>query len=127
MSDLQVTLRHKHKRWLRRKKRVRKFIFGTPERLRMTVYRSNRHIYVQIVDDANRKTIIGCSTLSPVLREKLAIVSSRLEQAKIVGEHIAELAKSKELTRVVFDRNGRKYHGRVKALADGARSGGLEF
>ncbi|MDP8228881.1 MAG: 50S ribosomal protein L18 [Candidatus Electryoneaceae bacterium] len=127
MSDMQATLKRIHKRLKRRKKRVRKFVFGIPERPRMTVYRSNRHIYVQIVNDVDHKTITGCSTLSPVIREKLADVTKSLERSKIVGEHIAELAKDIGIVQVVFDRNGRKYHGRVKALADGARAGGLKF
>jgi len=92
----------------------------------MVVYRSNRHIYVQIVDDFNRRTITGCSSLTPVVREKLNGAQTKVDQAKVVGEHIALLAKGKGIEKVAFDRNGCKYHGRVKALVESARSGGLK-
>lgn len=93
----------------------------------MVVYRSNKHISVQIVDDFNHRTITGCSTLSPEIKDKLTSAKTKIDRAKTVGEYIAELAKGKGVEKVFFDRNGRKYHGRIKALADGARSGGLLF
>ncbi len=112
---------------LRRKKRIRKKVHGTPERPRLVVFRSAKHIYAQLVDDVNQKTLTGVSTVTPTLREELQGVSGKTEKAKIVGKAIAEKAKELGVTRVVFDRGGYRYHGRVKAVADGAREGGLEF
>lgn len=126
MSDKTAAIKDKKVKLERRKKRVHKRIFGTPARPRLTVFRSNANIFAQIIDDVTRKTITGCSSISPALKEKLSASKGKIAQAKIVGEHIAELAKSKGITQVMFDRNGQRYHGRVKALAEGARSGGLE-
>ncbi|RMG59090.1 MAG: 50S ribosomal protein L18 [Deltaproteobacteria bacterium] len=111
---------------LRRKKRVRKKVFGTPERPRLTVFRSAKHIYAQIIDDTIGHTIAAASTLSKDVRDKVKGMK-KTEAAKVVGQVIAEKAREKGVTKVVFDRNGFKYHGRVAALADGAREGGLEF
>jgi len=110
----------------RRKVRIRQRVKGTPERPRLTVFRSARHILAQVIDDeANR--VLGCaSTMSKAAREELAGVK-KLEQAKKIGEKIALLCKEKGITKVVFDRNGYMYHGRVMALAAGARDKGLEF
>ena len=127
MTIKKVALRLKHEKLERRRMHVRKRMFGMPERPRLIVYRSNRHIYSQLRDDVSARTIAGCSTMTPALREAVAGASSKIEQARIVGEHLARLAKEKGIKVVSFDRNGRKYHGRVKALADGARAGGLEF
>ena len=127
MTIKKVALRLKHERLERRRMHARKRMFGTPERPRLIVYRSNRHIYSQLRDDVSARTIAGCSTMTPALREAVAGASGKIEQARIVGEHLARLAKEKGIKVVAFDRNGRKYHGRVKALADGARAGGLEF
>ena len=106
-----------------RKVRIRKKIHGTPERPRLVVFRSNLHIYAQIVDDAAGKTLVAASTLS--LKESAAHPNK--EGAQVVGKEIARLAKEKNIDRVVFDRNGYIYHGRIQAVAEGARAGGLEF
>ncbi|NQT34598.1 50S ribosomal protein L18 [bacterium] len=127
MADRRVALRAKKKQLLRRKKHGRKRLYGSADRPRLVVYRSNRHIYVQLVNDIDRRTITGCSTLTPVLLDKLAKFSSKIEQAKLVGENISVLAKEKGISCIAFDRNGRKYHGRLKALADAVRAGGLDF
>lgn len=127
MTDLRVAVQRKKETLARRKKRVRKKVFGIPERPRLNVFRSNKHIYAQLVNDVERNTLAGCSTLTPELKEKCASAASKVEQAKIVGEHLAEMAKEKGIVKVQFDRNGRRYHGRVKALADGARASGLQF
>ena len=117
----------KSKRIKRRRRGIRKVIAGSPQRPRLAVFRSNRHIYAQIVDDVKQNTIVGCSTLSPTLKDKCSSAAGKVDSAKIVGEQIALLAKEKGIEKVQFDRNGRRYHGRVKAVADGARSGGLKF
>ena len=108
---------------IRRKKKL----VGTPERPRLVVYRSLRYIYGQIIDDSDQKTLIGASDISKELRDKLKDVKSKIESSKLVGEFLAKKALEKNIKKVVFDRNGYKYHGRVKALADGAREGGLDF
>ena len=112
--------------WLRRKKRVRKKIRGTPERPRLCVYRSLKHIYAQIIDDVAGRTLVAASTLDKEIRDSIAGMK-KTEQAKEVGKLIAKKALEKGIKKVVFDRNGFLYHGRVKALAEGAREGGLEF
>ena len=112
---------------LRRKKRIRKKIFGTPERPRLVVHRSARHIYAQLVDDLNQRTLTGVSTLTPEVRQQLNGVPGKIEKARIVGKVIAEKARQLGIERVVFDRSGYRYHGRVKAVAEGAREGGLQF
>ena len=112
---------------LRRKKRVRKKVFGTPERPRLSVYRSLKHIYVQVIDDTKGITLVAASTLDPALREQLKGIKGKIEAARLVGKLVAERALEKGIKKVVFDRGGFKYHGRVKALADGAREAGLEF
>lgn len=111
---------------LARHARVRKRLSGTPEMPRLNVYKSTNHIYAQIIDDVNGTTIASASTLDKAtikLVEKL----SKKEQAKVVGEQIAQRALEKGIKKVVFDRGGYLYTGRVKELADGARSAGLEF
>ena len=109
-----------------RHRRVRRKVHGTSERPRLNVFRSLKHIYAQVIDDNAGHTICAASTLSPDLREKTEGLTKK-DQAKLVGLKIAELCKEKNITRVVFDRGGYKYHGRVAALAEGAREGGLEF
>ncbi len=109
----------------RRHHRVRKKVIGSPERPRLAVYRSNRHIYAQVIDDAAGKTLVAASSNEPGARTSLT--GPKAERAKAVGQTIAERAKEKGITTVVFDRGGYMYHGRVKALADGAREAGLEF
>jgi large subunit ribosomal protein L18 len=109
---------------VRRHRSVRKKIFGTAERPRLAVFRSSRHIYVQVIDDVGGRTLAAASTLDPSLR---GAGGSKTEVAKRVGSLIAERAKAKGVERVAFDRGGHVYHGRVAALADAAREGGLRF
>ncbi|HDG61862.1 MAG: 50S ribosomal protein L18 [Thermotogae bacterium] len=116
----------KNERRLRRHRRVRKKVFGTPERPRLCVFRSNKHIYAQIIDDTIGHTLVSASTLDPELREKLQKTWNK-EAAREVGKLIARRALEKGIKKVVFDRGGYKYHGRVKELAEGAREGGLVF
>lgn len=110
----------------RRKVRIRKKISGTAQRPRLVVYRSNLHIYAQIVDDESGSTIVATSTLSLKKAGQEGAHCNRTGGA-LVGKEIARLAKEKSIASVVFDRNGYIYHGRVKAVADGAREAGLEF
>jgi len=111
---------------LRRHKRVRKKVYGTAERPRLCVFKSNRYIYAQIIDDEKGETLCAASSLEKELREKLASTKDK-NAAREVGLLIAKRALEKGITRVVFDRGGYKYHGRVKELADAAREAGLEF
>ncbi|MHB8171515.1 MAG: 50S ribosomal protein L18 [Thermincolia bacterium] len=106
--------------------RVRKNISGTAERPRLSVYRSLNHIYAQVINDVDGVTIAAASSLEPGLKDKLAN-GSNTEAAKAVGSLVAQKAKDKGVSKVVFDRGGNIYHGRVKALAEAAREGGLEF
>ncbi len=110
----------------RRHLRVRKKVFGTPERPRLSVYRSNKHIYAQIIDDTKGHTLVAASTLDKELRDKLEKTWNK-EAAREVGKLIGKRALEKGIKKVVFDRGGFKYHGRVKELAEGAREAGLEF
>lgn len=110
----------------RRHMRVRKNVYGTLQRPRLNVFRSLTDIYVQVIDDREGKTIVSASTIDKTIRPKLK-GKNKIEQAEIVGEEVADRAKEKGITKVVFDRGGYKYIGRVKALAEGARKGGLEF
>ncbi|MDM8216482.1 50S ribosomal protein L18 [uncultured Desulfovibrio sp.] len=110
---------------LRRKVRIRKKVSGTAERPRLVVFRSNAHIYAQIINDLDGVTLVSASTLA--LSKTEPGLHCNKSGAESVGKEIARLAKEKNITRVVFDRNGYIYHGRVKAVADGAREGGLEF
>lgn len=111
---------------LRRHRRVRKYVVGVPERPRLNVFRSLRHIYAQVIDDSQGHTLVSASTIDPQI-EVLLQGLTRTEQARVVGKMLAERALSRGIRKVVFDRGGYKYHGRVKALADAAREGGLEF
>ena len=110
----------------RRQARVRKRVLGTAERPRLCVFRSVAQMYAQVIDDEKGVTLAAVSTMTPALKESVKGLK-KSEAAKAVGKAIAEALKEKGLTRVVFDRNGFLYHGRVKALSDGAREGGLEF
>ncbi len=112
---------------LKRKKRVRKKIRGTPERPRLCVFRSARHIYAQLIDDSTGRTRAEVSSLSKDLSQKIRGKGGNKEAAVIVGTTIAELAIKNGIKKVVFDRNGFLYHGRVKALSEAAREHGLEF
>lgn len=106
---------------IRRKKRVRSKVYGTPDRLRMSVYKSNSHIFVQLIDDEKGMTVVAGSDTE--IKEK----GKMTEKALAVGELLAKKAIAKKMKKVVFDKNGYKYHGVIKAVADGARKGGLEF
>ncbi|QJA05725.1 50S ribosomal protein L18 [Thermosulfurimonas marina] len=120
----------KLERRLRRKRRVRKKVFGTPERPRLSVYRSVKHIYAQIIDDTRGHTLVAASSLSPEIRarwEELKKEGGKTAVARAVGELLGKRAVEAGIKKVVFDRGGFKYHGRVKALAEGARAAGLEF
>ena len=110
----------------RRKLRIRRKISGTPVRPRLTVFRSSKHIYAQVVDDVAGKTVAHASTLSKDLKGSLD-EGNKTEAAKKVGALVAKICLSKKIEKVVFDRNGYLYHGRVSALADAAREGGLKF
>ena len=111
------------------KYRIRRRVNGTVERPRLTIFRSVSHMYVQVVDDASGKTIASASTVEPSVKGALAKKASggNVEGAKAIGKTIAERLIEKGVKRVVFDRNGFLYHGRVKAVADAAREAGLEF
>ena len=110
----------------RRHSRVRKNLAGSAERPRLNVFRSLSGIYAQVIDDSAGNTLVSASTVDRDLREKMKGLK-KAEQAKLVGQTVAERAKSKGIETVVFDRGGYRYSGRVKALADGAREGGLQF
>jgi large subunit ribosomal protein L18 len=111
----------------KRKVRIRKKIFGSGERPRLSVFRSNKYIYAQIVNDINGSTVVGLSSLVASCKEKLKGEKDKRKQAKLIGGMLAELARAKGVEQVVFDRSGYRFHGRVKALAEGAREGGLKF
>jgi len=111
---------------IKRHQRVRKQLSGTPDRPRLAVFRSLTDIYAQVIDDEAGTTLVSASTIDKELRSQMA-GKTKTEQARIVGETVANRAKDKGVSQVVFDRGGFKYIGRIKALADGAREGGLEF
>jgi len=110
----------------KRHRRVRVKIYGTPERPRLNVFRSNKHIYVQIIDDEEGKTLVAASTLDKELKDKLTSTSNK-EAARLVGQLVGKRALEKGIEKVVFDRGGYLYHGRIKELAEGAREAGLKF
>jgi len=111
---------------LRRHEYVRKHVVGTSERPRLNVFRSLCHIHAQVIDDGRGHTLVSASTIDPEVAAQLEGLT-KTEQARVVGRVLAERALSRGIKKVVFDRGGYKYHGRVKALASGAREGGLEF
>jgi large subunit ribosomal protein L18 len=111
---------------LRRKKRVRQKVFGSEERPRLSVFRSARHIYAQIVTDTAGHTLVSASTLDQEVRTHPKF-ESKVQAASFVGKLVAQRAVDKGIGKVVFDRNGFSYHGRVRAVAEGAREGGLQF
>ncbi|MCH7701942.1 MAG: 50S ribosomal protein L18 [Planctomycetes bacterium] len=119
-ADLKKTRRR------RRKLRVRKRIFGTLDRPRLTVFRSSKNIAVQVVDDVTGVTLCQAASLNKELRDQITY-GGNIAAAKAIGAVVAERAKEKGITQVAFDRNGYRYHGRIKALADAAREGGLVF
>lgn len=110
----------------RRHQRIRQKVRGTPERPRLCVFRSLSHIYAQVIDDEAGHTLAAASSLDPEIRQQAASVT-RTEAGRLVGQLIARRALERGIRRVVFDRGGYRYHGRVRALAQGAREGGLEF
>jgi len=124
MADKNIV---KTKKAERRRRRVRGRVIGNADRPRMTVARSLRNIYVQIVDDVSRRTVVGVGSSSKIMQAMLEKGDSKTVVAKKVGLKAAELAKSKGIETVVFDRNCHRYHGRIKAVADGAREGGLNL
>lgn len=111
----------------RRRRRSKRHAFGTEARPRLVVYRSLSHIYGQLVDDVSGKTLVTASSTEKALAPKSKKPVTKTELSSIVGKELAIRAKKKNLSKVVFDRNGFLYHGRVKAVADGAREGGLKF
>jgi len=118
-------IRKTEKNEIRRRihKRIRRKLAGTPERPRLAVFRSVAHIYAQVIDDTGSKTLVSASSVDKIGKTN----GGNLAAAKAIGKLVAERAKEKGITRVVFDRGGYLYHGRVKALADAARAAGLEF
>lgn len=110
----------------RRHQRVRTHVSGTPERPRLSVFRSLRHIMAQVIDDTAGRTLVAVSTLDPDVRAEIKEMN-KTAQAKLVGKRLAEKAQQAGVKAVVFDRGGYKYHGRVKALADASREAGLDF
>lgn len=113
----------KNRKYARRKVHIRKSIFGTPERPRMTVFRSNLHMYIQVIDDTTGKTLVSAGTVE----KELAGFKNNVEGAAKFGEAVGKRCLDKGVTTVVFDRNGYLYHGIVKAIADGARKAGVKF
>ena len=110
-----------------RHRRVRKKIQGTSAKPRLSVFRSLKHIYAQVIDDTTGTTLIAISTETPAVRDKLEAGMNRITQSKLVGQALGEKAKEQGISHIAFDRGGYLYHGRVKALADGVRESGLEF
>lgn len=108
------------------RRRIRSTIRGTADRPRLSVYKSNNHIYGQLVDDLMGKTLVATSSRTEALADQVED-KTLTEAADVVGKHLAELAEEKGINKAVFDRSGYKYHGVIKALADGAREGGLDF
>ena len=113
-------------RRLRRQRRVRNRLFGTPERPRLTVFRSSKHIYAQMVNDETGSTLVSASTLDPEVRKELKYGGNKAA-AVVVGRVVAERAKKAGIDKICFDRRSYKYHGRVEALANAAREAGLVF
>jgi large subunit ribosomal protein L18 len=124
MADKNIV---KNKRAERRRRRVRGKIQGTAERPRLAVSKSLSRVFAQIIDDENSTTLVGIDSTSKVLASELSGKQTKTDVARKVGEVVARLAKDKGIEQVVFDRTGSPYHGRIKAVADGAREGGLKF
>jgi large subunit ribosomal protein L18 len=116
----------KHKQQLRRRNHVRRKIVGTAERPRLSVFRSSKHIYAQLIDDLAGVTLAAASSVLPDVKSSLPY-GGNIKGAKVVGAKIAEAAKAKGIAKAAFDRGHYRYHGRVKALAEAAREGGLKF
>jgi large subunit ribosomal protein L18 len=122
-----INVAHKRQARLKRKQRVAKKIRGTPDRPRLSVFKTAKHIYAQIIDDSTGRTLVSASTLSKDLQSKAEGISGNIKGAELVGDSIGKKGKAKRINAVVFDRNSFPYHGRVKALADAARERGLKF
>jgi len=118
--------KQKQRRQLRRRRHVRRGIVGTAERPRLSVFRSSKHIYAQLIDDINGTTLAAASSTGAEVRESLPY-GGNVKAAVVVGKRLAEAAKSKGIAKAAFDRGHYRYHGRVKALADAARESGLQF
>jgi large subunit ribosomal protein L18 len=116
----------KNQRRLRRRRHVRRRIVGTPERPRLTVFRSSKHIYAQLIDDLAGRTLAAASSLGEEVHKALPY-GGNVKAAQAVGRRLAEVAKEKGIAKAAFDRGHYRYHGRIKALADAAREGGLQF
>ncbi len=117
----------KYKKRDRIRKHIRKKISGTAECPRLSVYRSLKHLYAQLIDDTKGNTLVYVSTRSKDLQDSIKEIKSKTEQARLVGMHLAKKAIENKIQTVVFDRGGFRYHGNIKAIADGAREGGLKF
>jgi large subunit ribosomal protein L18 len=111
----------------RRKRSIRRKLVGTPERPRLTVFRSNTHIYAQVIDDTRGHSVAAASSRDKAVADALKSAESKVDRAAIVGQQIAKTCLDRGIEAVVFDRNGYKYHGRVSALAEAAREAGLSF
>ena len=112
---------------LRSKIKIRRKISGIKEKPRLTVYRSLNNVYAQLIDDSDGNTLVSASSLSKELLEEIKSTKGKVGKSKMVGKLVAKKALEKNISQVVFDRNGYRYHGRIKAIADGAREGGLKF
>ena len=128
MADLvRKKVMEKASRKKRAHQRLRQKLAGTPERPRLSVFKSAKYVYAQVINDLAGQTLVAASTLEPSLREELGKATCNLKAAKRLGEMLAERAKEKGITAVVFDRGGYRYHGRVKEIAEAARAKGLQF
>ncbi len=124
MANKQKTKKKIHKR---RQMRIRKRLFGTAERPRLTIFRSLKHIQAQLIDDASGRSLLGISSNARQLKDRLKNIEGKCDKSREVGKVLAAKARGVGISQVVFDRAGYLYHGRVKALAEGAREGGLKF
>lgn len=121
------TVKELKSRRIKRKLRIRKKVYGTDSRLRLSIYRSTTNIYAQLINDDTKLTVIAASSIDKDLKLKFSTAMTKIEQAKLVGTHLAQKAKDNGIVNVGFDRNGYVFRGRVKALADAAREAGLNF
>jgi large subunit ribosomal protein L18 len=124
MADRQIKKTRMHRR---RQMRIRKRLLGTADRPRLTIFRSLKHIQAQLIDDVNGRSLMGLSSNAPQLKDQLQAVEGKCSKSREVGKALAVRAQEAGISQVVFDRAGYLYHGRVKALAEGAREGGLKF
>ncbi len=124
MADRQIKKNRMHRR---RQMRIRKRLLGTADRPRLTIFRSLKHIQAQLIDDVNGRSLMGLSSNAPQLKDQLQTIEGKCSKSREVGKALAVRAQEAGISQVVFDRAGYLYHGRVKALAEGAREGGLKF